>query len=128
MGSYVSIATDPSSSESKRRLSAMGKNGVELLVRVRVTVRTNLDQLIGGATEETIVARVRQGIVSTVGSMDSHEEALASPNLISREVVKKGIQENTAYEIVSIDVAAIEMLHSHLASIGVGQTVEEFVI
>lgn len=100
---------DSSSSESKRSLSAVAKNGVELLIRVRVTVRTNLDQLIGGATEETIIARVGQGIVSTVGSMDSHEEALASPNLISREVVKKGIQENTAYEIVSIDVASIDV-------------------
>ena len=100
---------DPNAAESARSLSAVAKNGVELLIRVRVTVRTDLDQLIGGATEETIIARVGQGIVSTVGSMDSHEEALASPNLISKEVFEKGIQENTAYEIVSIDVASIDV-------------------
>ena len=100
---------DPNASKSKRSLSAVAKNGVELLIRVRVTVRTNLDQLIGGATEETIIARVGQGIVSTVGSMESHEEALASPNLISTEVFDKGIEANTAYEIVSIDVASIDV-------------------
>ena len=72
-------------------------------------MRTNLDQLIGGATEETIIARVGQGIVSTIGSMDSHEEALAMPNRISQAVLDQGIQSNTAYEIVSIDVATIDV-------------------
>ena len=95
--------------DSTRSLSAVARNGVELLVRVRVTVRTNLDQLIGGATEETIIARIGQGIVSTIGSMDSHEDALASPNRISMEVFEQGIQANTAYEIVSIDVASIDV-------------------
>ena len=91
------------------RLSAIAKNGVELLTHVRVTVRTNLDQLIGGATEETIIARVGQGIVSTIGSMASHEEALAKPDLISKTVLSQGIQSNTAYEIVSIDIATIDV-------------------
>ncbi len=91
------------------RLSAIAKNGVELLTHVRVTVRTNLDQLIGGATEETIIARVGQGIVSTIGSMESHEEALAKPDRISKTVLEQGVQSNTAYEIVSIDIATIDV-------------------
>ena len=100
---------DPNSSDSPPSLSAIAKNGIELLIRVRVTVRTNVDQLIGGATEKTIIARVGQGIVSTVGSMDSHEEALATPNMISEAVLGQSIQSNTAYEIVSIDVATIDV-------------------
>ena len=94
---------------SNPTLSAIAKNGVELLTHVRVTVRTNLDQLIGGATEETIIARVGQGIVSTIGSMESHEEALATPDRISKTVLEQGIQSNTAYEIVSIDIATIDV-------------------
>ena len=100
---------DPHSLNSLPSLSAIAKNGIELLAVVRVTVRTNLNQLIGGATEETIIARVGQGIVSTIGSMDSHEEALATPNRISQKVLNQGIQSNTAYEIVSIDVASIDV-------------------
>ena len=100
---------DTLASDSHSSLSAIAKNGVELKVRVRVTVRTNLDQLIGGATEETIIARVGQGIVSTIGSMGSHEEALSTPDRISKAVFDKGIESNTAYEIVSIDVATIDV-------------------
>ncbi len=100
---------DAHSADSPSSLSAVAKNGIELLTRVRVTVRTNLDQLIGGATEQTIIARVGQGIVSTIGSMDSHEEALATPNRISKTVLDQGIQSNTAYEIVSIDVSTIDV-------------------
>jgi uncharacterized protein YqfA (UPF0365 family) len=100
---------DPHSSDSPTSLSAVARNGIELLTRVRVTVRTNLDQLIGGATEQTIIARVGQGIVSTIGSMDSHEEALAMPSRISKTVLDQGIQSNTAYEIVSIDVSTIDV-------------------
>ena len=95
--------------EAPSSLSAVAKNGVELLARVRVTVRTNLDQLIGGATEMTVIARVGQAIVSTIGSMDSHKEALAMPSSISKAVLDQGIQSNTAYEIVSIDVATIDV-------------------
>lgn len=93
----------------KTTLSAIARNGVELLVHVRVTVRTNLDQLIGGATEETIVARVGQGIVSTIGSMATHMEAMEKPDRISKNVLDEGIQSNTAYEIVSIDIANIDV-------------------
>lgn len=100
---------DPNSSYSPKSLSAVAKNGIELLTQVRVTVRTNLDQLVGGATEQTIIARVGQGIISTIGSMDSHEEALAMPSRISKTVLDHGIQSNTAYEIVSIDVSSINI-------------------
>ena len=99
----------PDSSGLQPSLSAIARNGIELLVHVRVTVRTNLNQLIGGATEETIIARVGQGIVSTIGSMDSHKEALAMPMLISKTVLEQGIESNTAYRIVSIDVATIDV-------------------
>ena len=100
---------DNNAVDAPQSLSAITKNGIELLIRVRVTVRTNLDQLIGGATEETIIARVGQGIVSTIGSMETHEEALGEPSRISRSVLEQGIQSNTAYEIVSIDVSAINI-------------------
>lgn len=100
---------DPNSTHSPTSLSAVAKNGIELLTQVRVTVRTNLDQLVGGATEQTIIARVGQGIISTIGSMDSHEEALATPSRISETVFDQGIQSNTAYEIVSIDVSSIKI-------------------
>ena len=90
-------------------LSAIAKNGVELLTRVSVTVRTNIDQLIGGATEQTVIARVGQGIVSTIGSMESHEEALARPDLISQTVLNSGVESNTAYSIVSVDIATIDV-------------------
>lgn len=100
---------DHKSSDESPRLSAVARNGIELLTRVRVTVRTNLDQLIGGATEQTIIARVGQGVVSTIGSLDSHEDALATPSRISKTVLDQGVQANTAYEIVSIDVSAIDV-------------------
>lgn len=106
---FPKVIDCPDSRLSSGSLTAIAKNGVELLTRVRVTVRTNLDQLIGGATEETIIARVGQGIVSTIGSMDSHEEALAQPDRISKVVLNQGVQSNTAYEIVSIDIATIDV-------------------
>ena len=91
------------------KLSAIAKNGVELRVRARVTVRTNLDQLIGGATEETIIARVGQGIVSAIGASDSHMEVMEMPSRISKGVLDRGLDANTAFEIVSIDIADIEV-------------------
>jgi uncharacterized protein YqfA (UPF0365 family) len=91
------------------QLSAIAKNGVELLARVSVTVRTNIDQLIGGATEQTIIARVGQGIVSTIGSMSSHEEALATPDSISKTVLNHRVESNTAYSVVSVDIATIDV-------------------
>lgn len=90
-------------------LSAVAKNGVELRVRARVTVRTNLDQLIGGATEDTIIARVGQGIVSVIGSSDSHMDVLEQPHLISKGVLSYGLDANTAFEIVSIDISDIDV-------------------
>ena len=91
----------------KTTLSAVAKNGVELRIHVRVTVRTNLLQLIGGATEETIVARVGQGIVTAIGSARTHMEVLEMPDRISKGVLDRGLDANTAFEIVSIDIADI---------------------
>lgn len=93
----------------KTTLSAVAKNGIELRIHVRVTVRTNLLQLIGGATEETIIARVGQGIVSAIGSAQTHMEVLAMPDRISKGVLDRGLDANTAFEIVSIDIADISV-------------------
>jgi len=93
----------------KTPLSAVAKNGVELRVRARVTVRTNLDQLIGGATEETIIARVGQGIITAIGSSPAHMDVLKMPDRISRSVLARGVDANTAFEVVSIDIADIDV-------------------
>ncbi len=93
----------------KPSLSAVAQNGVELRVRVRVTVRTNLDQLIGGATEETIIARVGQGIISAIGSAKTHLEVMETPDRITKGVLERGLDANSAFEIVSIDIADIEV-------------------
>jgi uncharacterized protein YqfA (UPF0365 family) len=90
-------------------LSAVAKNGIELRIRARVTVRTNLNQLIGGATEHTIIARVGQGIVSTIGAAVTHMDVMATPNRISQSVLERGLDANTAFEIVSIDIADIDI-------------------
>ena len=99
---------DPARSQ-KSTLSAIAKNGVELRVRARVTVRTNLDGLIGGATEETIIARVGEGIITSIGSADTHFAVMENPEKISRAVLKKGLDAQTAFEIVSIDIADIDV-------------------
>ncbi|MHC4400689.1 MAG: flotillin-like protein FloA [Planctomycetota bacterium] len=99
---------DPKRSK-KATLSAVAKNGVELKVRARVTVRTNLDGLIGGATEETIVARVGEGIITSIGSADTHFQVMENPDKISRAVLKRGLDAQTAYEIISIDIADIDV-------------------
>lgn len=93
----------------KTTLSAVAKNGVELRIRVRVTVRTNLDQLIGGATEETIIARVGQGIITAIGSSETHMDVLEMPDRISKSVLARGLDANMAFEIVSIDIADIDV-------------------
>lgn len=90
-------------------LSAVAGDGIELRVRARVTVRTNLDQLIGGATEETVIARVGQGIVQAIGKTPSYKLVLESPELISSEVLDLGLETHTAFEIVSIDIADIDV-------------------
>jgi uncharacterized protein YqfA (UPF0365 family) len=99
---------DPASSR-KTTLSAIAKNGVELKVRARVTVRTNLQQLIGGATEETIIARVGEGIITSIGSAESHLAVMENPDSISKAVLQRGLDAHTAFEIVSIDIADIEV-------------------
>ena len=99
---------DPKRS-GKATLSAICKDGVELRVRTRVTVRTNLEQLIGGATEETIIARVGESIISSIGSSGAHGVVLENPDVISRAVLQRGLDAHTAFEIVSIDIADIDV-------------------
>jgi uncharacterized protein YqfA (UPF0365 family) len=94
---------------ARTTLDGVAKNGIQLKARARVTVRTNLAQLIGGATEETIIARVGEGIVSAIGSCDSHKEVLANPMLIAKAVLDKSLDSQTAFEIVSIDIADIDV-------------------
>ena len=90
-------------------ISAIAKNGIELRVKARVTVRANISRLIGGAGEETIIARVGEGIVTTVGSSTTHKEVLENPDLISKTVLTKGLDAGTAYEILSIDIADVDV-------------------
>ncbi|MBX7166073.1 MAG: flotillin-like protein FloA [Pirellulales bacterium] len=99
---------DPAKS-GRTMLSAIAKNGVELKVRARVTVRTNLAQLIGGATEDTIIARVGEGIITAIGSAESHLTVMENPDLISKAVLRRGLDAQTAFEIVSIDIADIDV-------------------
>ena len=94
---------------ARTTLDGVAKNGIQLKARARVTVRTNLAQLIGGATEETIIARVGEGIVSAIGSCDSHKLVLANPMLIAKAVLDKSLDSQTAFEIVSIDIADIDV-------------------
>ena len=99
---------DPARS-GRTTLDGVAKNGIQLKARARVTVRTNLSQLVGGATEETVIARVGEGIVSAIGSSESHERVLEQPMLIARTVLDKGLDSQTAFEIVSIDIADIDV-------------------
>ncbi|HCP83163.1 MAG TPA: hypothetical protein DIT88_02075 [Planctomycetaceae bacterium] len=93
----------------KTYLSAIAMDGVELKVRTRVTVRTNLDQLIGGATEDTIMARVGESIISSIGSAETHSVVLENPDLITKAVLGRGLDAQTAFEIVSIDIADVNV-------------------
>jgi len=107
---YPKVIDCPNPNKSKRPyLSAIAKNGVELRVRARVTVRTNISQLIGGATEETIIARVGEGIITAIGSSDSHLTVLENPDRISKAVLSRGLDAHTAFAIVSIDIADIDV-------------------
>jgi uncharacterized protein YqfA (UPF0365 family) len=90
-------------------IDAVAKDGIQLKARARVTVRTNLSRLVGGATEETIVARVGEGIVSSIGSADSHKGVLENPDAISKAVLSRGLDSGTAYEILSIDIADVDV-------------------
>jgi len=90
-------------------VSAVAKNGIEVKVRARVTVRANIDRLVGGAGEETVLARVAEGIVSTNGASESHKDVLEHPDLISKTVLGKGLDAGTAFEILSIDIADVDV-------------------
>jgi len=90
-------------------VAAIAKDGIELRAKARVTVRANIDRLVGGAGEETIIARVGEGIVTTVGSSDTHKAVLENPDLISRTVLNKGLDAGTAFEILSIDIADVDV-------------------
>ena len=91
------------------KVSAVAKDGIELKAKARVTVRTNIDQLVGGATDETIIARVGQGIVSAIGSSSTYKTVLENPDDISRAVLSKGLDSGTAYAILSIDIADVDV-------------------
>ncbi len=94
---------------SRKTLDGVSKDGIQLKARARVTVRTNLAQLVGGATEDTVIARVGEGIISAIGSCENHKEVLANPMLIAKAVLNKSLDSQTAYEIVSIDIADIDV-------------------
>jgi uncharacterized protein YqfA (UPF0365 family) len=91
------------------RIAAVAKDGIQLIVVSRVTVRTNIDRLVGGAGEETIIARVGEGMVSTIGSAHSHKHVLENPDHISKHILSKGLDAGTAYEILSIDIADVDV-------------------
>src|SRR5438128_5006406 len=99
----------PNPAQGKQFLDAVCKNGIQLLAKARVTVRTKLERLVGGATEETIIARVGEGIVKAIGSAHDHKEVLANPGMISQTVLHNALDAQTAFEIVSIDIAHIEV-------------------
>ena len=106
---YPRVISCPSEGSERKALSAISKDGIELKVIARVTVRTNLDQLIGGATEETVIARVGEGIITSIGSSERHMDVMGMPDQISRMVLEKGLESNTAFEVVSIDIADISI-------------------
>jgi len=91
------------------RIAAVAKDGIQLIVVSRVTVRTNIDRLVGGAGEETIIARVGEGMVSTIGSAANHKSVLENPDHISKHILSKGLDAGTAYEILSIDIADVDV-------------------
>ena len=99
----------PSQQSGKTTIDAVAGDGIQLRARARVTVRTNIARLVGGATEETIIARVGEGIISTIGSAASHKEVLENPDRISKTVLSKGLDSGTAFEILSIDIADVDV-------------------
>lgn len=104
----VQVSVNPKVIETPL-ISAVAMNGIEVMVKAKVTVRANIDRLIGGAGEETIIARVGEGIVTTVGSAKSHTEVLENPDSISQTVLSKGLDSGTAFEILSIDIADVDV-------------------
>jgi len=106
---YPKVIDCPARNSGRESLDAVAKDGIQLKVKARVTVRTNLNELIGGATEETIIARVGEGIVSAIGSAASHKDVLENPDVISKTVLARRLDANTAFQIVSIDIADIDV-------------------
>ncbi len=104
----VKMSVNPRVIETPR-VSAIAKDGIQLFAVAKVTVRANIDRLIGGAGEETVIARVGEGIVSSIGSSDSHKAVLENPDIISKNVLSKGLDAGTAFEILSIDIADVDV-------------------
>ena len=99
----------PNPNSGRRSIDGVAKDGIQVKVRARVTVRTNLERFVGGAQEETIIARVGEGIVTTIGSADSYKFVLEHPDRISKVVLERGLDSGTAYEILSIDIADVDV-------------------
>lgn len=104
----VQVSVNPKVIETPN-IAAVAMNGIEVIVKAKVTVRANIERLIGGAGEETIIARVGEGIVTTVGSSESHASVLENPDSISKTVLNKGLDSGTAFEILSIDIADVDV-------------------
>jgi uncharacterized protein YqfA (UPF0365 family) len=99
----------PNPESGKVTIAAVAKDGIQVLAKARVTVRTNISRLVGGAGEETIIARVGESIVSTIGSSETHKKVLENPDEVSRNVLDRGLDSGTAYEIVSVDIADVDI-------------------
>jgi len=99
----------PDPSKGRQTIDAVAMDGIQLKAKARVTVRANIERLVGGATEETIIARVGEGIVTTIGSAETHKKVLENPDSISKRVLQKGLDSGTAFEILSIDIADIDV-------------------
>jgi uncharacterized protein YqfA (UPF0365 family) len=99
----------PNPEKSRGTIDAVAKDGIQLRAKARVTVRANIERLVGGATEETIIARVGEGIVTTIGSAESYKHVLENPDKISKTVLQKGLDAGTAFEILSIDIADVDV-------------------
>lgn len=99
----------PNPQAGRTTIDAVAKDGIQVKAKARVTVRANIDRLVGGATEETIIARVGEGIVTTIGSSDTYKAVLENPDLISKRVLEKGLDAGTAFEILSIDIADVDV-------------------
>jgi uncharacterized protein YqfA (UPF0365 family) len=104
----VQVSVNPKVIQTPK-VAAMAKDGIQLIAIARVTIRANINRLVGGAGEETILARVGEGIVSTIGSADSHKQVLENPDAISKTVLAKGLDSGTAFEILSIDIADVDV-------------------
>lgn len=106
---YPKVIDVPNPQMGRHTIDAVAKNGIQLKVKARVTVKTNIKQLVGGATEETIIARVGEGIVTAIGSAQDHADVLENPDHISKAVLAKGLDANTAFQILSIDIADVDV-------------------